>query len=149
MAYFAAALARDGDTWATVDVDLDDAEDLPSLAELLRKNAVEDGPVLLFLEREDEWFAIVRVDGDEDPHIFVSDAAAASESPYAELLGVEVLDEELAPEPVGDLDVLIDLGTSPSQLRGLCDGEFAATPAEALAVIGEAGGFDEALEALR
>lgn len=160
MAYFAAALTRssgardpelaeiDGD-WAAREFDLDQPADLAALADALRVLAADDGPVLLLLEREDEWFAVVRVDGDDDPRVFVSDAGAASESPYAELLGVEALDEELANEPVGDFDVLADLGTTPAQLRGLSDGELAATPAEALAVIGEAAGFDDVLESIR
>jgi putative tRNA adenosine deaminase-associated protein len=149
VAYFVAVLARHGEDWEAHDVDVDDVDDLGSLAELLRSVATDEEPVLLVLEREDEWFAMVRVDGEDDPRVFVSDAAAVSSTPYAEVLGVETTDEELADEPVGDFDILADLGIPPDQLRGLCDGELAATPAEALAVIGETAGFDDVLESLR
>lgn len=149
MAYVIAALERVGEDWLTRDVDIDVAGDLNGLTDVLRTVALGDGPLLLLLEREDEWFAIVRVDGDEDPRVFVSDAAAAAASTYAEMLGAEILDENLASEPVGDFDLLADLGTSPEQLRTLCDGELVATTSEALTVIGEAAGFGEVLEGVR
>ena len=149
MAYFIAALARSRTEWLAGDVDIESATDLASLGELLRGVAVDDGPVLLLVEREDEWFAIVRADGEDDPRVFVSDAGAAAESPYAELLGAELLDEDVADEPVGDFDLLADLGTPPGQLRALTDGELATTTSEALTVIGEAGGFDDVLESVR
>lgn len=149
MAYVIAALERVGADWLARDVDIDAAGDLNGLTDVLRTVAVGDGPLLLLVEREDEWFAVVRVDGDDDPRVFVSDAAAAAASSYAERLGAEILDEDIAAEPVGDFDLLTDLGTSAEQLRGLCDGELAATTGEALTVIGEAAGFDEVLEGVR
>ena len=46
--------------------------------------------MLAFIEREDAWWAVVRVDGDEDPRVFVSDVAGAAASTYSELLEIEV-----------------------------------------------------------
>ena len=149
MAYFSAVLARSGEGWQAPDVLVDGAEDLDALAELIRQAAAPARTALLLLQQEDQWFAVVRVDGDADPKVFVSDAAAASGSPYAELLGVETLDEDLASEPVGDFDVLADLGVHPGQLEALCDGRRAVDADDALGVIAEAAGFDDVLEALR
>ncbi len=148
MAYFVAVLARDGKEWEARDIDVAAAPDMESLADSLRLGA-GDGPVLLLLEREDEWFALIRVDDDDDPQVFVSDPAAASTTPYAELLGVEVTDEELGTDPVGDFEILADLGTGPAELRALCDGERAVTTSEAITVIAEAGGFADVLDSVR
>ncbi|MBC7640353.1 MAG: hypothetical protein H7231_11290 [Rhodoferax sp.] len=95
MAYFSAVIARSGADWRAVDVDVEDAETLDELAELL-KAARRDGPVLAVLEREDDWFALVRVDGDDDDaRSFVSDLAATEGGHYGPLLA-----------PVGDLDLV-------------------------------------------
>ncbi|WP_432541836.1 tRNA adenosine deaminase-associated protein [Kineococcus sp. SYSU DK002] len=96
MAYFTAVLSPhgsgDGSTgdldWRPVDVDLE-AGSPDELGDVLR-GAVDgsgspDAPVLAVLEREDEWFAVVRTDGPIDVKVFVSDAVAAAESAYAPL----------------------------------------------------------------
>ena len=93
MSYFTAVLAKSDAGWRAVAVDVEDAESLDELAETLRA-ASRGGPVLAVLEREDAWFAMVRVDGDEDARSFVSDLAATERSQYADLLA-----------PVGDIDM--------------------------------------------
>ncbi len=55
------------------------------LADLAREAAVDDDTVLVFIEQEDAWFGVVRVDGEEDPRVFLSDAAAAARSSYGEI----------------------------------------------------------------
>jgi putative tRNA adenosine deaminase-associated protein len=92
VAYFTAVLARDGADWQACDVEAEETDDLGELADRLRGAAVHDGTVLLLLEREDSWFAIVRVDGDDDPRVFVSDLESALASPYAEALGLDELE---------------------------------------------------------
>lgn len=150
MAYFRGVLARTGGGWAALDVDLAAATDLDSLTTLLREAGGGSYPLLLVVDREDDWFGIVRVDDDdEDPRVFVSDADAAANSPYAELLGVEATDESLAGEPVGDFDILADLGTPPERLRALCDGGLGTGEADALTAVAEAAGFDVVLDAIR
>ena len=149
MSYFTAVLAREGRRWTSHDVDVESLKDLGELTDELRAVADDDEPVLLLVEREDAWWAVVRVDGDEDPRIFVSDAAGAASSSYSELLEIETDDEE---EPVagacaGDLDVLADLGTSPDALTTMCEDEV--PPMDALAAVAEAGGFGEVLDSLR
>jgi putative tRNA adenosine deaminase-associated protein len=145
VSYFTAVLSQDGRSWASHDIDLDSMGDLVELATGLRAVAVDDQPVLLLLEREDAWWAVVRVDGEEDPRVLVSDVAGAAASSYADVLGVaEVADEEGCS---GDLDLLSDLGTSPQALRTICDEEL--LPMDALAIVAEAAGFAEVLDSLR
>ncbi len=149
MSYFTAVLAREGKAWTTHDLEVDSATELPELTAELRDLVDDDEPVLLLVEREDAWWAVVRVDGDEDPRVFVSDIAAASRSPYADLLNVADEADEV-PEPGtcgGDLDLLGDLGTTPDTLREMCDDEV--IPMDALAAVAEAAGFAEVLDALR
>lgn len=151
MSYFTAVLVREGRRWASQDVDVDSASDLPELTAELRALADDDEPVLVLVEREDAWWAVIRVDGDDDPRVFVSDIAGASASPYAELLDVSDDDEdEDEPEPGtcgGDLDLLADLGTSPDALQVMCDDEV--LPMDALATVAEGAGFAELLDSLR
>jgi putative tRNA adenosine deaminase-associated protein len=91
VAYFAALLARSTDRWQARDADLDEIEDVAGLVEFMREvpdDEEEDEPetVVLLLEQEDVWFAVVRLDAEEDPRLFVSDAAAVSRSAYGDLL---------------------------------------------------------------
>jgi putative tRNA adenosine deaminase-associated protein len=147
--YFTAVLSRDGRAWTFHDLDVDSQSSLTGLTADLRGVADDDQPVLLLVEREDAWWAVVRVDGDEDPRVFVSDIAGAVASPYAELLAVaDEEDADLAPGVCGgDLDLLSDLGTSPESLREMCDDQL--LPMDALAAVAEAGGFAEQLDSLR
>ncbi|MFH8339670.1 hypothetical protein [Streptomyces sp. AM6-12] len=94
--YFAALLARTEDGWEASDTELDDVETLSDLADLARESSPEEDTVLVLIEQEDAWFGVVRVDGEEDPRIYVSDAAAAARSAYGELL---LTDELLGREP--------------------------------------------------
>lgn len=88
MAYFTAVLAPEGSgddrDWRSVDIDLE-AGSPDELGDALRGAVDDDRPVLAVLEREDEWFALVRTEGDIDVKVFVSDAVAAAESAYAPL----------------------------------------------------------------
>ncbi|MEU2420529.1 hypothetical protein ABZ619_05660 [Streptomyces sp. NPDC007851] len=114
--YFAALLARTEDGWEASDTELDDVETLSDLADLARESAPDaDDTVLVFIEQEDAWFGVVRVDGEEDPRVFVSNAAAAARSSYGELL---LTDEMLGREPK---DEAVDLDAL--DLDGTEDGE--------------------------
>lgn len=88
MAYFAALLARYADEWQARDVDLDEVDDGVSLVEFIREACEDEEPdtAVVLLEREDAWFAVVRLDVDEDPRVFASDLAGVSRSGYADLL---------------------------------------------------------------
>ncbi|NGO09503.1 hypothetical protein G5C60_18330 [Streptomyces sp. HC44] len=114
--YFAALLARTEDGWEASDTELDDVETLSDLADLAREASTDDDTVLVLIEQEDAWFGVVRVDGEEDPRIYVSDAAAAARSSYGEiLLTDELLGREPGEDDVADLDSL--------DLDGTEDGE--------------------------
>ncbi|UUU28110.1 tRNA adenosine deaminase-associated protein [Streptomyces sp. DSM 40750] len=173
--YFAALLARTEDGWEASDRELDDVETLSDLADLAREASPEDDTVLVLIEQEDAWFGVVRIDGEEDPRIYVSDAAAAARSSYGEILLTDELlgrepgdddpdldaldldgtedgepddeDDDTAAEavphsPVGDSEILDDLGVSEKELRAL-DAD------DALNSIAEALGASEVLETVR
>jgi putative tRNA adenosine deaminase-associated protein len=175
--YFAALLARTEDGWEASDTELDDVETLSDLADLAREASPEDDTVLVLIEQEDAWFGVVRIDGEDDPRIYVSDAAAAARSSYGEilltdeLLGREPGDDDadldsldldgteepdgdseddedggggdaVPHSPVGDSEILDDLGVGEKELKSL-DAE------DALSAIAEALGASEVLETVR
>ncbi|MEU0162210.1 hypothetical protein ABZ154_26075 [Streptomyces sp. NPDC006261] len=119
--YFAALLARTEDGWEASDTELDDVETLSDLTDLAQEVSVDEDTVLVYIEQEDAWFGILRVDGEEDPRIYVSDASAAARSSYGEIL---LTDELLGREPgAGDeiaaLEELVDLdGTEDGEPDG-------------------------------
>ena len=88
VAYFAALLARYADEWQARDVDLDEVDDGVGLVEFIREACEDEEPdtAVVLLEREDAWFAVVRLDVDDDPRVFASDLAGVSRSGYADLL---------------------------------------------------------------
>ncbi|MEV4432152.1 hypothetical protein [Streptomyces sp. NPDC049555] len=102
--YFAALLARTEDGWEASDTELDDVETLADLVDLAREKAVEDDTVVALIEQEDTWFAVVRVDGEDDPRVYVSNASVAARSSY----GAMLVDELTGREEDGsdDLDAL-------------------------------------------
>jgi putative tRNA adenosine deaminase-associated protein len=166
VAYFTAVVARAGSSWRARDVEVDEHERLSELADSLRAAGTGDGPVLAVIEHEDEWFALVRVDSDDDePAVFVSDLPAATRSRYGPLLtsaaDADDREEEPAeddtepPAPAGSVDVwageadlLDDFGVPGSTLRKLV-ADRGDDPAAVLAEIGEQAGFAELLGALR
>ncbi|MGJ7439766.1 tRNA adenosine deaminase-associated protein [Aquipuribacter sp. MA13-6] len=81
MSYFAALLVPAGRSWTSRDADLGTLESLDDLVDTVRVS-VDGATGLVLLEREDEWFALVRVDGEDDARVFVSDLPAARASTY-------------------------------------------------------------------
>ncbi|MEU4653614.1 hypothetical protein AB0G32_06670 [Streptomyces sp. NPDC023723] len=144
--YFAALLARTEDGWEASDTELDDVETLADLADLAREATPDEDTVLVLIEQEGGWFGVVRVDGEEDPRIYVSDAAAAARSSYGEIL---LTDELLGREPGDDgtdLDALDLDGTEDGESDDDEPDAAADTPA-ADAVphgpVGDAGVLDD------
>ncbi|MFD9500953.1 hypothetical protein [Streptomyces sp. NPDC060035] len=134
--YFAALLARTEDGWEASDTELDDVETLSDLTDLAREASVDEDTVLVYIEQEDAWFGVVRVDGEEDPRIYISDASAAARSSYGEIL---LTDELLGREPgaedeIAALEELVDLdGTEdgePDKAKDSVDGPAGAAVAE-------------------
>lgn len=181
MAYFTAVLSPDGSgderEWRSVEIDLE-AGSPDELGDALRGAVDDDSPVLAVLEREDEWFALVRTDGAIDVRVFVSDAVAAADSAYAPLFAElptatdqarsgdldddgddgdeedEEPEEESRPEPAVVEDVWAG---DPELLADLgCPADLllrlsrsGADPAAATVEIGELLGFADVLESLR
>ncbi|WP_405742844.1 hypothetical protein OG885_23740 [Streptomyces sp. NBC_00028] len=136
--YFAALLARTEDGWEASDTELlDNVETLSDLADLAREAAAEDDTVLVLIEQEDAWFGVVRIDGEDDPRIYVSDAAAAARSSYGEIL---LTDELLGREP-GDDDADLDS----LDLDGTEDGEDEDEDDDNDSSASEGGGSAEAV----
>ena len=169
MSYFAAALARQDGKWFGDELELKAAEDLDGVIDALRSVADDADTLLLLLEQDDEWFAIVRVDEDGDPRVFLSDFRATETSELGAILGeaavgaavlddddeddeVEDDDEEDGPrtegDPVGDAELLADLGTPAAKLLALC-AEEGQLPADILSVLCESAGCLDELESLR
>ncbi|WP_411144866.1 hypothetical protein [Streptomyces sp. x-80] len=111
--YFAALLARTEDGWEASDTELDNVETLTDLVDLAREAAIDDDTVVAFIEQEDAWFGVIRVDGEEDPRVFLSHAAAAAKSSYGAMLTDELLGRD--EDDMTDLDSL--------DLDGTEDGE--------------------------
>ncbi|MFI7499560.1 hypothetical protein ACIBVL_13830 [Streptomyces sp. NPDC049687] len=143
--YFAALLARTEDGWEASDTELDDVETLSDLADLAREASPDEDTVLVLIEQEDSWFGVVRIDGEEDPRIYVSDAAAAARSSYGELL---LTDELLGREPGDDdpdLDALDLDGTEDGEDDDDDEADGAAGSAEAVphGPVGDPGILDD------
>ncbi|MFH8345100.1 hypothetical protein [Streptomyces sp. NPDC018045] len=129
--YFAALLARTEDGWEASDTELDNVETLTDLADLAREAAVDDDTVVAYIEQEGTWFGVVRVDGEDDPRIFISNAAAAARSSYGAMLTDELLGRD--EEGTDDLDSLDLDGTEdgePDTADGGSEGEETATAAD-------------------
>jgi putative tRNA adenosine deaminase-associated protein len=172
VSYFAAALARGGAGWTAAEIDLDGAEDVDEVADLVRDVDPDAEVSVLFVECEDEYLVVLRVDRDDDPRVFASDVAFAEESRVGEVLleGLEPttgggLPESLGDEavadsdddedeetptlhPVGEPDLLSDLGTPGKELLALCAQE-GMLPADVMVELATRAGCVDVLEELR
>lgn len=176
MSHFAALAAKTDDAWHSSEVELEGLADIDEVAEVMRDASVDDGPVLLFVEQDDEWFAIVRVDGAGEPRTFISDARVVPGSELAALVFEEVPEEVVEDlddvslddddddvdeveeteepavrpdaEPRGASDVLADLGISAAQLLAMC-AEEGMLPADVITAVCERLGCAEEIEVYR
>ncbi|QHC27447.1 tRNA adenosine deaminase-associated protein [Streptomyces sp. GS7] len=172
--YFAALLARTEDGWEASDTELDNVETLTDLADLAREAAIDDNTVVALIEQEDAWFGVVRVDGEEDPRVFVSNAAIASRSSYGAMLTDELLGreddaadeldsldldgtEDGEPEANNDVDDDDEVAAVRGPLGdtgllsdlGVSEKELLALDGDALGEIADALGCTDLLEAVR
>ena len=181
MSYFAAAFCRKGREWQGVDVDLDQVESLDELVDAVRDAAIDAGGddevLVVLLEQPDEWFGVIRVDADEDPRVYVSDAQAALRHALGEVLlpdlvppVPEVSEVETAPAQADEADWTEGPEPEPADVdhapagpagaadllddlglpaRGLTTLTESGSPADALSAVAARIGFDEALESVR
>ncbi|HVF20773.1 MAG TPA: tRNA adenosine deaminase-associated protein [Mycobacteriales bacterium] len=155
--HFAAVLARTAEGWVGREVDMATVTDLDELADEMR-DVASGSTAFLFLEEDDEYLAIVRVDGDKDPRTFISDDRAVGTSALAALVMQDVVapdpvdDEEegIKPEPeaVGDTEIVADFGVSSEALLDLCV-EEGYLPADMMTAICEKAGCIEVLDEVR
>ncbi|MET8267678.1 tRNA adenosine deaminase-associated protein [Micromonospora arida] len=173
MSYFAAAVVRDESGWTAAEVSLRGATDIDEVADRLRDVDLEADVSLLFVEADDAYLVILRLDEGEDLRVFGSDSAYAEESQLGALLvgdlktsvtgldgddeprPVSTGDEEseqpvVDPEadPVGEADLLANLGISAQKLLTLCTHE-GMMPADVTAEICQVLGCADEVEELR
>jgi putative tRNA adenosine deaminase-associated protein len=155
------------------EIDLGGAADLEEIADRLRDVDQQAEVSLLFVEADDTYLAILRLDNGEDLRIFASDSAFAEESRvgalllgYVEAPALEI-DAVVAPagddagssepshpigdpdaDPVGDADLLADLGISGHSLITLC-GQEGMLPSDVTAELCGVIGCGDEVEELR
>jgi putative tRNA adenosine deaminase-associated protein len=99
------------------------ANDLEELVVQLRRLPADAGS-LGFVSLVEEVFVLVRVRG-QHVQVLLSDGSAANDWPIArdvaDLLGVDIPDPDDEPEPMGDLDLLADMGLSGLDLGAIVD----------------------------
>lgn len=174
MSYFAAAVVRTADNWSASQVSLADAADVEDVADRLRDVEPAADVSLLFVESEDTYLVILRLDCGEDLRVFGSDAAFAEESRLGTLLlgdiepppiELDAVDLVAAPEsdstvdaepvtvagdaePAGDADLLADLGVPAGKLLELCTHE-GMLPSDITAEVCRAIGCGDEVDELR
>ena len=171
MSHFAAAVTRGSKSWAAAELDLSGVADVEEITERLRDTDPDATVSLLFVESDDAYLVILRLDDGEDLRIFGSDSIFAAESRLgAILIGdieeqvPEIVDEDVEDEeddeaeerpsaepdiePVGDPELLADLGLPGGRLLELCAQE-GMLPADLTAEICQAIGAGDEIEELR
>jgi putative tRNA adenosine deaminase-associated protein len=170
VSYFAAAAVRGSDGWSAVEVELNGAADVEEVADRLRDVDPEAEVSLLFVESDDVYLVVLRLDEGEDLRVFGSDSAFAEESRLGALLlgdieapALEIDEVTAAPavdpeepatepesdaDPVGDADLLADLGVPAHRLLALCAQE-GSMPSDVTASVCQAIGCGDEVEELR
>jgi putative tRNA adenosine deaminase-associated protein len=171
VSYFAAAAVRDTGGWTAAEVNLRGVTDLDEAAERLRDVEPDADLSLLFVEADDAYLVVLRLDEGEDLRVFGSDSAYAEESRLGSVLvgdlkapdlddvgdvrrtaGGETEGDQPAvdPEadPVGDADLLADLGIPAQRLVALCTRE-GMLPADVTAEVCQVLGCADEVEELR
>ncbi len=149
-------------------MDLSGLADIDEVVDAMQDVEPDADVTLLFVESDDQYLAILRLDEGEDLRVFGSDSAFADESrlgamllgeieaPALEIDELAVADDEETDkpaadpdaDPVGDADVLNDLGITAHRLLGLC-GQEGMLPADVTAEICQRIGCGDEMEELR
>jgi putative tRNA adenosine deaminase-associated protein len=141
---FAAVFAQTPQGWVGTEAVLAEAEGVDDVADLMREAAVESygDPVVLLIEQDDDWFAVLRLDGQSEPQAFVSTVREDGLGGLFHQLVGEIPDGDAG----GDPALLEDLGVDAKRLADL--GER-ALPGDALLTVAELAGFGEEFDRLR
>jgi len=167
---FAAAIARGKNGWTASELDLTGLADIDEVVDVLRDVEPDADVALLFVESDDQYLAVLRLDEGEDLRVFGSDSAFVEESRIGQVLLGEIEapvaleiddltsgDEEEdsdrpSPDPdadpVGDADLLNDLGINAKRLLALC-GQEGMLPSDVTAEICQRIGCGDEVEELR
>ena len=182
MSTFAAAVARGKNGWTASELELTGLADIDEVVDRLQDADPDAEVSLLFVEGDDQYLVILRLDEGEDLRVFGSDSAYAEESRIGALLlgdieapALEIddlaspsamtlddadLDDEEDDEdealpaadpdadPVGDAEILADLGISANRLLALCAQE-GLLPSDVTAEICRRLGCADELDELR
>lgn len=176
MAFFTAILAHTDSGYRSVDLDVDGADDIDDLSEIM--GSVGDGESIAVIEHEDEWFALIRRIDEREVKVFLSDLEAVERSSFADLFsdyldspedeyeeedfdyddeGESSDDDEEEQEMLGfepdslwggDPDIFADRGVPAEDLIDQVE-RYSSDPARVVAHVGEAVGFADQLEAAR
>lgn len=165
---FAAAVARGKNGWTASELQLTGVTDIDEVVDRLRDAEPDAELSLLFVEADDQYLVVLRLDEGEDPRVFGSDSAYVEESRFGSVLLGDIEspvpdldltvtapeDDEDRPaadpdaDPVGDADLLVDLGVPAHRLLALC-GLEGMLPADVTAEICQQLGCGDEVEELR
>jgi putative tRNA adenosine deaminase-associated protein len=125
------------------------ATDLPALLHAVRQQPSE-GPTIAICSYGDDFFLVIRPDGD-DVRLMISDATAAGDWPVArealDLVDEPQPEDDEAAAPAGDLDIFADLGIDSMELVAMCS-DLEAYPDEILGQVAARLGFGPQFESV-
>lgn len=147
---FALSALREDGIWSVTPLPPAAADDLDQMIHALRQQPGDAGAIGLLSFAED-FFVVLRLVAD-DVRMLLSDVTAAFDAPFAsqvlDRLGLSMPDgdDEDDIEPVGDLDLLTDLGVSPLLMAELCD-DLDLFPDDVFGRLAEQMGFRDQYDA--
>jgi putative tRNA adenosine deaminase-associated protein len=146
---FAVVVFREEGQWQVGSLPHKAATELPALLHAVRQQPSE-GPTLAICSYGDDFFLVIRPEGD-DVRLMISDATAAGDWPVArealDLLGEPQPEDDEAAAPAGDLDIFADLGIDSMELVAVCS-DLEAYPDEMLGQVAARIGFGPQFESV-
>jgi putative tRNA adenosine deaminase-associated protein len=146
---FAVVVFREEGHWQVGSLPHKAATELPALLHAVRQQPSE-GPTFAICSYGDDFFLVIRPDGD-DVRLMISDATAAGDWPVArealDLVDEPQPDDDEAAAPAGDLDIFADLGIDSMELVAVCS-DLEAYPDEMLGQVAARIGFGPQFESV-
>jgi putative tRNA adenosine deaminase-associated protein len=139
---FAVVVFREEGQWQVGSLPHKAATELAALLHAVRQQPSE-GPTFAICSYGDDFFLVIRPDGD-DVRLMISDATAAGDWPVArealDLVDEPQPEDDEAAAPAGDLDIFADLGIDSMELVAVCS-DLEAYPDELLGQVAARIGF--------
>ena len=146
---FAVVVFREEGQWQVGSLPHRAATELPALLHAVRQQPSE-GPTFAICSYGDDFFLVIRPDGD-DVRLMISDATAAGDWPVArealDLVDEPQPEDDEAAAPAGDLDIFADLGIDSMELVAVCS-DLEAYPDEMLGQVAARIGFGPQFESV-